>query len=238
MISYIWEHKEWIFSGIGIAIFSGLAALIQFVVKHITMRIHLKQTPPEKFSYAFGKDEFWIEFNITEPDKKFLLNCSINTHSLLLKNLKKSIRYCDSIIWLDMDRFSQINKYFGEKCGDEIIHTTLMIIASAMKKYDIDARVFHANKRDEFYILGEKEEVNEYTARIFITAIQRYNWSNLIPNLFVTCSAGIALYANNSIDTLKRAKISLNMIKAKGGNGIGPQIIKLHPHSSSDLDDS
>lgn len=238
MFSYIWEHKEWIFSGIGIALFTGLFAFVRYVVKRIILRYHLKNAHSQMFSYAFDKDEFFPKFDIIEPNQQFLLNCSIKTHSLLLKKLKKSIRTFDSIIWIDVDSFSQINKCFGTKIGDEVTHKVLMIIASTIREFDIDARVFHANKRDEFYIVGKTEILDEYTARVFITAIQRYNWSNLVPNLFVTCSAGIASYNNNPVDTLRRARISLNMIKAKGGNGIGPQILKLQPHSLIDLDES
>lgn len=235
MLTYIWNHKDWIFSGIGIAIVTGAIALVRCILKYFTLRRHLKNTPPEEFSYTFHKDEFWPEFNITEPDPKFLLNCSIKTHSLLLKKLKKSIRSSETLMWLDVDRFSQINKCFGEKCADEIVHKILMIIATVIKEFDFNVKVFHASKRDEFYIVGEDDELDEYGARIFITAIQRYDWSTLVPNLFVTCSAGIASYNNSSVDTLRRARASLNLMKAKGGNGIGPQILKLPPHSSIDL---
>lgn len=236
MLTYIWEQKDWIFSGIGIAIITGVVTLVRIIAKHFTLWCHLKNTPPGEFRYAFRKDEFWPEFNIAEPDPKFLLNCSIKTHSLLLKKLKKTIRSSDTLIWLDVDRFSQINKFFGEKCGDEIIHKILMIIATIIKELNFNVQVFHANKRDEFYIVGKDVELDEYGARIFITAIQRYDWSDLVPNLYVTCSAGIASYNNNPVDTLRRARTSLNLIKAKGGNGIGPQILKLPPHSSIDLD--
>lgn len=235
MLTYILEHKEWIFSGIGIAIITGLFAFVRYVVKYITLRCHLKNVDSKMFSYALNKDEFFPEFDILEPNQQFLLNCSIKTHSLLLNKLKKSIRIGDSLIWIDVDSFSQINKCFGTEIGDDVIHTVLMIIASTIKKFNIDVRVFHANKRDEFYIVGKTEVLAEYIIRVLITAIQRYNWSNLVPNLFVTCSAGIAFYNNNPVDTLRRARISLNMIKAKGGNGIGPQIIKLQPHSLIDL---
>ncbi len=231
-MTYFCKNKDWIFSGIGIAIFTGLISLVKFIAKQFTLWVQLRKTPPEEFSYAFGRDKFWPEFDIAEPDKEFLLNCSIKTHSLLLKKLKKSIRSCDALIWLDVDRFSQINKYFGKKCGDEIIHTILMIIATIVKEFNLNAKVFHADKRDEFYVIVKHNKADEYTARIFITAIQRYDWSSLVPNLFVTCSAGVASYNNNPIDTLKRARASLNLIKAKGGNGIGPQIFELHPYSS------
>lgn len=239
MVAYILERREWIFSGIGIAVFTGFIKLVQFIVKYFTLRFQLKHIPPEKFSYAIGQDEYWaFEFAIAEPDPQFLLNCSIKTHSLLLKKLKKSIRSYDTLIWFDVDRFSQINKYFGKKCGDKIMHIILMIVASIVKECNLSVKVFHADNRDEFYIIGEKNKLDEYAARVFITAIQRYDWSNLVPNLFVTCSAGIASYDNNPVDTLRRARASLNLIKAKGGNGIGPQILTLHPHSSIDLNES
>lgn len=237
MVAYISENKDWIFSGIGLTIFAGLVTLVRFIAKRLTFRRRLKTIPPEKFSYVFAKDEYWpFELVIEEPSQELLLNCTIKSHSILLKKIKKAIRCSDFLIWIDVDRFSQINRYFGQECGDKIIHTILMIIAAVIKECDLRVKVFHANKRDEFYIVGE--QLDEFAARIFISAIQRYDWSNLIPNLFVTCSAGIALYDNSPIDTLKRARASLNLIKAKGGNGIGPRICKLPLYVQVDLSES
>lgn len=164
------------------------------------------------------------------------MNCTIKSHSILLRKLKKTIMGFDTLIWIDVDRFTQINRYFGKECGDEIIHVILMIIAAVVKECHLSVKVLHADRRDEFYIIGEQLDI--FTAKILISAIQKYDWSYLIPNLFVTCSAGIASYANSSLDTIKRARASLNLIKAKGGNGIGPMIGKLSPYSKIDLIES
>lgn len=237
MVTYIWEHKEWIFSGIGVIFFTGFCSLVRLIVKHFIFRSQLRRIPPNYFDYPYRENEYWPyeELSIVEPNQEFLSNCSIKTHSLLLKKLKKSIGIYETLIWLDVDKFSQINECFGRKCGDEIIHKILMIMATVVNELHLRVQIFHADKRDEFYIVGPTNQLDRWVATVFITAIQRYDWSSLVPNLFVTCSAGIALYKKNSTDTLKRARVSLNLIKAKGGNGIGPEISALNPRFLIDL---
>lgn len=236
MMTYISENKEWIFSGIGLTILSGLIVVVRLIVKRLVHNYQLRNTPPYCFEYAYSEDPYcpW-HFFIEEPDQNFLSNCSIKTHSLLLKKLKKAIKRRDSLVWLDIDKFTQINKIFGRECGDVIIHTILMIIATVANKLNLDVKVFHANKRDEFYIIGASNAMNISTVKMLISAISRYDWSSLVPNLFVTCSAGLASYNNSPTDTLKRARVSLNLIKAKGGNGIGPEILALHPYELVNL---
>lgn len=237
MMTCISENKEWIFSGIGLTVLSGLIAVVRFIVKRLVHNYQLRNTPPYRFKYAYSEDDYWPwHFFIEEPDQKFLSNCSIKTHSLLLKKLKKTIKSYESLVWIDIDKFTQINKNFGRECGDVIIHTILMIIAAVVNELNLDVKVFHANKRDEFYIIGANDSIDIFTVEMFISAISQYDWSSLVPDLFVTCSAGLASYNNSSTDTLKRARVSLNLIKAKGGNGIGPEIFALHPYKLVNLD--
>lgn len=236
MRTYIWENKEWIFSGIGLTVLGGFIVAVRLIAKHLVHRYRLRNTPPYHFKYAYSEDSHWPwHFLIEEPNQQFLSNCSIKTHFLLLKKLKKTIKRYDSLVWLDIDKFTQINKIFGKECGDEIIHIILMIIAAVANKLNLDVKVFHADKRDEFYIIGN---MDISLVQMFISAISLYDWSNLVPNLFVTCSAGYALYNNSPTDTIKRARVSLNLIKAKGGNGIGPGILALHPYELVDLSSS
>ena len=239
MITYISENREWIFSGIGLTVLTGIIAVVRLVGKRLVHNYQLRNTPPRNFGYAYRGNDYWLwEFIFEEPDQKFLSNCSIKTHSLLLKKLKKTIRSYESIAWFDIDRFTQINKIFGRECGDAIIHTILKIIAAVVSELDLDVKVFHANNRDEFYIIGAHNAIDRTAVWVFISAICRYDWSSLVPNLFVTCSAGIASYNNSPTDTLKRARVSLNLIKAKGGNGIGPEILSIHPYEVVDLSSS
>lgn len=231
MCTYILENKEWVFSGIGITLFTVIIPQIVKFVKHLIIKHRLKHTPSRQFDYPFQDDEYWpFEFAISEPSKKFLLNCSIKTHNLLLKRIKNEIKPYDRLIWLDIDRFTQVNKLFGKDCGDIIIYTILMIINSVVMASQIDTKVFHAEKRDEFYLVGPRHKMNDYFIRILISAIQRHDWSSIAPGIFITCSAGVASYRISSTDTLKRARVSLNLMKAKGGNGIGPEIHTLHPY--------
>lgn len=235
MLTYICENKEWIFSGIGITAVMMLAGVVKLINHHIQTH-RLKNTPPWMFKYAYKETDYWPwNFEIVEPDQAFLENCFIKNHALLLKKLKSTLNANSFLVWIDIDKFTQINKMFGRECGDIVIHTILMIIASVINEFDAKVKVYHAKNRDEFYIIGSGE-TQTFLIETLISAIQRYEWSKIAPNMLVTCSAGIALHKDNSIDTLKRARVSLNLIKSKGGNGIGPEIIRLHPYELIRLD--
>lgn len=239
IFSYLNNHKEWIFSGIGITIILAVIQILKKIVLSIVWKYRLKRTPKQKFfnKYPLQIYDFYFSKNEkdNEPTQNFIQNCSIKTHSLVLKSLKKELLNYDSLIWIDIDKFTQINNTFGVECGDIIINTILKILYVISKKYE--CKIYHAIKRDEFYIVISEMNLDE-CARHFLVLIQQYEWSEIIPNLFVTCSVGIASNRIKPVDTLKRARVSLNLVKARGGNNIGPQILKLHPYILINLNPS
>ena len=94
---------------------------------------------------------------------------------------------------------------------------------------DVPVSIFHAGHRDEFYIVGPCEILNEAVAETVITAIRRSDWSRIAPQLYVTCSAGIASHRDDPTDTLQRARFSLNCAKNQGGDTVGPEVLTLNP---------
>ncbi len=79
------------------------------------------------------------------------------------------------------------------------------------QKYNYE--VYHAQNRDEFFIIVPIGLEVRNRAIESISLIEQYNWSEIVSSLFVTCSAGIAYYSANSIDNIKKARVSINFIK-------------------------
>ena len=238
-LQYLNDHKEWIFSGIGITILLAVYKIFKMILTVIFRKYRLKRTSEPDFStaYSFPINDFYFSENEddNEPTQIFNKNCSIKTHSLVLKKIKKELLNYRSLIWIDIDKFTQINNTFGKEIGDTIINSILKILYVLSKKYD--CAIYHAVKRDEFYIVISEFYLRE-CAQQFITLIQQYEWSKIIPGLYITCSAGIAPNRTNPIDTIKKARVSLDLVRAQGGNGIGPQILKLHPYQLINLKSS
>lgn len=236
IISYLNTHKEWIFSGIGVTIMILIGNIIKKLYQIFINKRRSKKTPNINFpiTYSLPIYDFYFSKNEkdNEPTYNFIKNCSIKTHSLVLKKLKKELSDYKSLIWIDIDKFTQINNLFGKECSDIVIDVILKILFAISRKIDCD--VYHVKGRDEFYIVISELDLRECASH-FIGLVQQYNWSSIASDMYITCSAGIARNRTNPIDTMKKARVSLNLIKSKGGNGIGPDILKLHPYKLIDL---
>lgn len=239
MISYLESNKEWIFSGIGIAIIGFAFKILSVVFKNILKKIRFIKTPETYYSDMLHHPFFDICFDELS-DKKietdFVKNCSIKNHKLLIKKLNKELVASDCLIWIDLDKFTQINNFFGRECGDEIINTILKILYFTSKNIECyckcKCKIYHALNRDEFFIIISNSQIFglKDCAQEFVFNINQFNWSEIVPNMFVTCCAGISNNSKDPMNTIRRAKASLELIKMKGGKGVGPEISKLHPY--------
>lgn len=239
-LQYLSEQKEWIFSGVGITILLAVYKIFKMILTTIFRGYRLKRTSKSDFSAAYPipiSDLYFSENeDENEPTQSFYKNCSIKTHSLILKQLKRELLNYKSLVWIDIDKFTQINNTFGKEIGDMIINTILKILYVLSKRYN--CTIYHAVKRDEFYIIVSELDLRD-CAQQFMALIEQYEWSKIIPGLYITCSAGIAPNrSRHPIDTIKKARVSLDLIKSQGGNGIGPQIYKLHPYQLVNLKSS
>jgi len=237
MLAYILDNREWIFSGWGIAFFSAFIALVQFTARQIIK--HCSKAPPPNIDPTTNMSGHFRSNSPTKkPEQKVPARCIVKSHHIALKKVTAALDEGKSVVWLDVDRFTQINKIFGEKCGDRIIETILEIIFSKINELAIQVDVFHAEHRDEFFLVGPCKQLETANIGSIIRAIQQYDWSDIAPQLFVTCSAGIAQYQGDPVHALKRARVSLNHIKSKGGNGVGAELMSLNPFEDVGLFES
>ncbi len=124
-----------------------------------------------------------------------------------------------AILFLDLDRFKEINDSLGHDVGDELLVRVAKILLQATRKTDTVARI----GGDEFIIL-----LDDVSNEKMITPIAQKLLSALDQplrikeyDLHVTTSIGISIYPEHGSDfntLLKNADIALYAAKAAGRN--------------------
>lgn len=228
LMDWLANNKEWIFSGIGVAI-------IVEVLRRLLRRIaNSKHTQHQKASagmtaiqatgdihfnapLSFGnksinvKDKATNETRnvpsskeIAEIDPK-LLDRDVGT-SFLQQKLPSILRkaYTNSqlktvtIAMIDIDNQTGINKKFGIEVGDEVIRTVLWII-----KEQTASKFVGRWGADSLYVvlLDWTFQRATHLMQSVSPVINTYNWATIATGLRVTCNVGVAEKRNMSEDT-------------------------------------
>jgi len=135
---------------------------------------------------------------------------------------KRSHQYV-ALLYLDVDRFKDINDTFGHAVGDSSLEIFSRRIQAELDEGSIAGRL----AGDEFAVLvsssshmGEfVEEISELAGRLLRSAGQPFQAQT--EEVFMTTSIGIALYprdADNVIDLIRNADAALYRSKKAGGN--------------------
>ena len=135
----------------------------------------------------------------------------------------EAVRYghCFGLIFIDIDRFKEINDSLGHIAGDELLLESANRLLTSVRANDTVARL----GGDEFAILLTKIRDAESVARV----VDKINQSYLRPflifgkELFITLSVGVAIYPTdtNKVDELyKFADSALYSAKSQGRNNV------------------
>ncbi|QGU94805.1 EAL domain-containing protein [Clostridium bovifaecis] len=143
----------------------------------------------------------------------------------LLENLEKYIENKPSseefaILFLDLDKFKDVNDTFGHDAGDLLLKDTGEILKSYLEEEDIIARW----AGDEFVILKKAiqgiEEIEDFCQRII--GCFSNPWIIEEQDFYITTSIGIALCprdGQNAKNLLKNADSAMYYAKVEGKNG-------------------
>ncbi|HEX2655563.1 MAG TPA: EAL domain-containing protein [Xanthobacteraceae bacterium] len=122
-----------------------------------------------------------------------------------------------AVIWIDLDRFKEINDIHGHAMGDQI----LQVVAEKLR-FELPAHTLIARLGgDEFVVLCEEVRDRE-EARLIGQQLRRLLNRPITINgisMMVGASIGVAVYpddANNADDLLKNADLALYHAKAAG----------------------
>jgi diguanylate cyclase (GGDEF)-like protein/PAS domain S-box-containing protein len=123
-----------------------------------------------------------------------------------------------SILFIDFDRFKNINDTLGHKYGDLMLQKAAEILCECVKKKE---QVFRYGG-DEFVIVLDKTESSE-AETISQKIIDHFSESLLLQGVevFTTPSIGISLYPNdgiNAVELLKSADMAMYFAKVSGKN--------------------
>jgi diguanylate cyclase (GGDEF)-like protein/PAS domain S-box-containing protein len=123
-----------------------------------------------------------------------------------------------SILFIDFDRFKNINDTLGHKYGDLMLQKASEILCECVKKKE---QVFRYGG-DEFVIVLDKTDSSE-AETISRKIIEHFSESLLLQGVevFTTPSIGISLYPNdgeNAVELLKSADMAMYFAKVSGKN--------------------
>jgi diguanylate cyclase (GGDEF)-like protein len=133
---------------------------------------------------------------------------------------------------LDLDKFSNINRKYGETIGD-----MMMVDIVALMRNLVKGLYFKKVGKDEFIIFIERSRESAFNILNQIREeISNAKWKHLSPSIYMSVSIGFAKvffppeisdFVLITEDVLKRAAIASQTSKSQGGNTVtqGPLII-------------
>lgn len=174
-----------------------------------------------------------ITFAITNLEKsqrlKYLTHfdsvTDLPNRLLLTDRLQQAMFLADShqgivsILYVDIDRFKQVNDSLGHSCGDDVLRQVSQRIIACVGKADTVARW----GGDEFIVLLPGQSAADVSGIANCIAGELHSVMVLDDGreLFVSCSMGIAEYPRNGVTIdviINNARSAMTAIKEHGGN--------------------
>lgn len=124
-----------------------------------------------------------------------------------------------AILWIDMDRFKQVNESFGHLGGDEVIKNLAIRFRNRIGGRAELGRM----GGDEFVLLVprcDRDQAQRLATELCSTIEEPISVGNLV--LHPTASIGIAIFeeGEGSLELLERADRAMLAAKTKGGQGV------------------
>jgi diguanylate cyclase (GGDEF)-like protein/PAS domain S-box-containing protein len=126
-----------------------------------------------------------------------------------------------AMLFVDLDRFKDVNDAFGHVAGDEVLKVMAQRLARAIRASDTVARL----GGDEFIVLAEdvanQVDVNEFGLRLLEALSEPFMLHGQECRL--GASIGVAMFPNDGEDAailLKNADVAMYRAKESGGNSL------------------
>lgn len=153
-----------------------------------------------------------------------------------IRSACKAKRIPASLIYMDVDGLSLINKVFGRKVGNEVIQIIEGLLMDIFREY-LSVR----RGEDEFLccIKGKGEAEAIALGERLREMVEIYPWTSIAPDLHVTISMGVIELGRKeeTTDGIIRAFYGANIAKKLGGNKVKSGPLVLPKYISRDLDD-
>jgi diguanylate cyclase (GGDEF)-like protein/PAS domain S-box-containing protein len=143
-------------------------------------------------------------------------------HDRLQHALQRAARDTEqlAILFIDLDRFKNVNDTLGHHVGDELLKQVAIALAGQLRDGDTLARL----GGDEFIVLLENIEGQFGAGHVAEKLVTMFEQPFMVSNyeLFVTGSVGISVYPNDATDLnmlIRNADVAMYQAKARGRNG-------------------
>lgn len=144
---------------------------------------------------------------------------------LFLDRLQQSINKAQrhrtrfAVMFIDLDKFKEINDGFGHAAGDEVLKSAASRMQECIRQADTLARL----AGDEFTILLEDLNAPSDAVRIAQNIISYFEQPFIVEQreLYLTCSLGIAIYPQDGTEAetlLDNADAAMYKVKERGRN--------------------
>ena len=159
------------------------------------------------------------------PNRRIFMRRLIGT---VLRSSKQGGTF--ALVHIDLDRFKNINETFGHQAGDHLLKTTGDRLNDCLRGTDMVGRLSGAQDEvlartggDEFAILLPGLVTSQNAAQVTRRLLQSIAKPLSIggKDLFLTASAGIAVYPGDGVDSetlLKNAEFAMYQAKQNGRN--------------------
>jgi diguanylate cyclase (GGDEF)-like protein len=143
-------------------------------------------------------------------------------HDRLQHALQRAARNAEqlAILFIDLDRFKNVNDTLGHHVGDELLKQVAGALAGQLREGDTLARL----GGDEFIVLLENVDDQPGAGHVAENLVAMFEQPFIVSDyeLFVTGSVGISVYPNDATDLnmlIRNADIAMYQAKARGRNG-------------------
>jgi diguanylate cyclase (GGDEF)-like protein/PAS domain S-box-containing protein len=125
-----------------------------------------------------------------------------------------------AILFIDLDRFKNVNDTLGHHVGDELLQQVARALAAQLRDGDTLARL----GGDEFIVLLENVNGQASAGHVAEKLVAMFEQPFMVSDyeLFVTGSVGISVYPNDAADLnmlIRNADVAMYQAKARGRNG-------------------
>ena len=125
-----------------------------------------------------------------------------------------------AILFIDLDRFKNVNDTLGHHIGDELLQQVAEQLSARLREGDTLARL----GGDEFIVLLENVDGQYGATQVAEKLVSMFEQPFLVAGheLFVTCSVGVSLFPDDAQDLnmlIRNADVAMYQAKARGRNG-------------------
>lgn len=186
-------------------------SLLQFVSTQVAAAIERKQTET-RLQYIALHDQL-----TTLPNRE-LLNDRLHTALALAKREQRQM----AVLYIDLDRFKQVNDSLGHEVGDQFLHEAARRLAGSVRASDTVGRM----GGDEFVVLLHGIDHLQQAIAVAEKILHCMEAALELSGRFLdmSCSIGVACYPEHGDDgqqLLRHADDAMYDAKRRGGNRIG-----------------